>query len=192
MHYSTFLAAGASLLSLAAAAPTGTEPLAPRWPCVTEYPTYIGIVDSLNPNAAAVNNLDNQGSGSLGPIAKSSSSVQSELLQFTNIPGGSYGCQLEVSFPASYSITSIGNAQVSVYTVSPAFAVPGATYSNTAGESKTLFGTATFNAGGKAVINSQTCSPTLQYRVEISQDSAGGSVSFVQSHSAGFRLTHNC
>jgi hypothetical protein len=187
----------AGLAAVTSAMPTGTTPLEPRWPCVTEYPTYMGLISSSSPNEGANNQLDSTGAGQFS-VSLDLGTSQSDCLIAFNIPANSNQCALQVQFPASYPLTASGNYEVNVYTVNSAFPVPGATWAGTQGDEGALFGSVTFSpqsyGATTAYVNSGTCpqAGTVQFRVEIVNWSAGGSVNFLQSDSAGFIMTHIC
>ncbi|OCL05013.1 hypothetical protein AOQ84DRAFT_271826, partial [Glonium stellatum] len=99
------------------------------------------------------------------------------------VPTGSYGCTLEVDFPANYPITSSGNSQVYVYAVDGPSA-------------GSQVGTVTFAsspvAATKYVINSFTCATTMTYRMSIGSTTDAGSVAFADTKDAGITMTYNC
>jgi hypothetical protein len=103
-------------------------------------------------------------------------------LTFTNVPAGSYGCQLEVNFPAGYPITSSGASAVNIFSIT--------------GNSKTLFGTVTLQSSPteakKVVINSATCSTSMAYSIEIASKTEAGRVAFADTQAAGFTMAYNC
>ncbi|KAF2257488.1 hypothetical protein CC78DRAFT_622578 [Lojkania enalia] len=76
--------------------------------------------------------------------------VHTNFVTFNNIPEGSYGCQLEMNFPAGRPIPNEGTGAINVYTVGPD------------GQDTGLFGTVICAsspvAPTKFVINSATCS----------------------------------
>ena len=103
-------------------------------------------------------------------------------LTFSNVPAGSYGCQLEVNFPANYPITSSGNSQLNVWTAGSG--------------TRKLFGTVTLAsspvAPTKFVINSATCERVMGYSLEIASPTQAGSVAFADTKDAGFTMVYNC
>lgn len=160
----TLAAALLSTSLLASAAPTTSAPL-DRRACSVAYPRSIGfpINFDIHQDAGGANSVSN-------------------ALTFNNVPAGSYGCQLEVNFPAGYPITSSGASAVNIYSVS--------------GDSETLFGTVTLQsspvAPTKFVINSATCSSLMTYKIEIASDTEAGRVAFADRIDAGFTMTYNC
>lgn len=165
MQYFTTAVALLSTSLFVSAAPTASAPL-DRRACSVAYPRAIGFPINFDIHQDA------------GGANKNSNAIT-----FTNIPAGSYGCQLEANFPAGYPITSSGNAQVNIYTTSGA---------NTG----SLFGTVTFAsspvAPTKFVINSATCDSTLSYRMEIASKDQAGRVAFADTKDAGLTVTYNC
>jgi hypothetical protein len=165
MQYFTTAVALLSTSLLASAAPTASAPLERR-ACSVAYPQSIGfpINYDIHQDAGGANKVPN-------------------AISFTNIPAGSYGCQLEANFPAGYPITSSGNAKVNIYTVSGA-------------NSGSLFGTVTFAsspvAPTKFVINSAKCEPLMSYRMEIASPDQAGRVAFADTKDAGLTITYNC
>lgn len=123
------------------------------------------------------------------------------LLRFTGIPAGSFGCQLALSFTFEFQINSTGNSQVNIYRL-PNDIKPTDTYATYfpkggrgTPEGASLFGTTTIN-GQKAIINSQVCTPNLNYLIEIASDTQAGSVAFVDAGNnlsgiGGFFVSYN-
>lgn len=161
MQYLTFTVA---FIGLVAGAPT-SAPL-DRRACSVAYPQSIGfpINYHIQQDANRVNAIE-------------------PIVTFSNIPAGSYGCQLEVNFPARYPIQSSGSTAVNVFSES--------------GASKgSLFGTVTFAsspvAPTKFVINSAKCDTLMSYRLAIASDTLPGSVAFADTKDAGLTMTYNC
>ncbi|KAF2830069.1 hypothetical protein CC86DRAFT_379543 [Ophiobolus disseminans] len=161
MQYITVASALLSSALLTSAATTTLE----RRACSVAYPQSIGfpINFDIHQDAGGANSVSN-------------------ALTFSNIPAGSYGCQLEVNFPAGYPITSSGASAINVV--------------STAGGGDSLFGTLTLQsspiAPTKFVINSAQCSALLSYRLEIASDTEAGRVAFADTKDAGFTVTYNC
>jgi hypothetical protein len=159
MQYFTIASALLSTSLLANAAPLE------RRACQVAYPRSIGfpINFDIHQDAGGLNSVPN-------------------ALTFTNVPAGSYGCQLEVNFPAGYPITSSGASAVNIYA--------------TSGGSETLFGTVKLQsnptAATKVVVNSATCSTTMTYRIEIASKTEAGRVAFADTQAAGFTMAYNC
>ncbi|KAH7361242.1 hypothetical protein BKA66DRAFT_444809 [Pyrenochaeta sp. MPI-SDFR-AT-0127] len=164
MQYITLASALMSTALLASAAPTSSAPLERR-ACSVAYPQAIGF---------PINFDIHQDAGGANPV--------SNALTFNNIPAGSYGCQLEVNFPAGYPITSSGSSAVNIYSYN--------------GNSQTLFGTVTLQsspvAPTKFVINSATCSTSMTYKIAIASETEAGRVAFADTKDAGFTMTYNC
>jgi hypothetical protein len=193
MQYSSILLAASSILALVSAYPSGTPvELAPR--CgTTEYGVTIQPIDSAQPDTPFPPTSSFSLIQSGGSATTTGGRNLDALVSINNIPAGAYGCQLEVSFPAGYTVTSSGNAQVNVFTLEAPFN-SGTTW-NSAPAAVSLWGTGTFVSGGTTIINSETCAPNLYFLFEIASDTADGSVSFTQRgppSPAGIRLTHNC
>lgn len=181
---------------LSSAIPTGTSDLTPR-ACTTQYPTIIDHIYEISPNYA--NQQNNYFEIAYDTVSGSDSRLwrRDVVVQFENIPAGSYGCQLEAYFPAGGNVNQYGNSQVNVFTVDKP-ATPADTW-NTAPRQKSLFGTITFEAkpfeSTKRVINSGVCNSTLTYRFTIASSTAVGEVYFQEGpdfNGQGLRLTHNC
>ncbi|KAJ4369117.1 hypothetical protein N0V83_006201 [Neocucurbitaria cava] len=161
----TTIAALLSTSLLASAAPTTSSTPLSRRACSIAYPQSIGfpINYDIHQDAGGANSVSN-------------------ALTFSNVPAGSYGCQLEVNFPTGYPITSSGASAVNIYALS--------------GETETLFGTVTLQsspvAPTKFVINSATCSNVMTYKIEIASETEAGRVAFADTKDAGFTMTYNC
>lgn len=149
---------------LASAAPTSSNPLSRR-ACQVAYPQSIGfpINYDIHQDAGGLNSVPN-------------------ALTFTNVPAGSYGCQLEINFPPNYPITSSGSSALNIYA--------------TSGGSDTLFGTVTLQSSPVAptrfVVNSAVCSSSMSYRIEIASKTEAGRVAFADTKDAGFTMSYDC
>ncbi|KAG9228308.1 hypothetical protein BJ875DRAFT_250445 [Amylocarpus encephaloides] len=177
-------------ISTIAATPTPT--VQKRWPCQVAIPEYARVEEARPVESYLPGFL----------IAQDShhTNRKDAFVQF-DIPAGSYGCQLEASFPASYPITSSGNTQVYVYSTDKAL---------TYGKPNQLdaswaycpapvshVGTISFKSETwgvtRSVINSFQCKEKMTYRFKMSTDSeAAGSVQFEQNSGAGLRMVYNC
>lgn len=161
MYFLTFAAA---FIGIAAAAPT-SAPLERR-ACSVAYPESIGF---------PINYEIKQDAGKTNVVAPS--------VNFNNVPAGSYGCQLEVNFPAGYPIQSSGSSAVNVWSIPSE-------------GNRFLFGTVNFAsspvAPTKYVINSATCAPLMSYQLEIASDSLPGRVAFADTIDAGITISYNC
>ncbi|KAF2257356.1 hypothetical protein BU26DRAFT_558748 [Trematosphaeria pertusa] len=166
MQYFTTAVALLSTSLLTTAAPTASSAPLERRACSVAYPQSIGfpINYDIHQDAGGANKVPN-------------------AITFSNIPAGSYGCQMEVNFPAGYPITSSGNSQVNIYATSGT--APGS-----------LFGTVNFAsspvAPTKFVVNSATCDTTMSYRMEIASADQAGRVAFADTKDAGITMTYNC
>lgn len=161
MQYAAVITA---FIGIVTAAPT-SAPLERR-ACSVAYPRSIGF---------PINYEIKQDAGKTNVIEP--------IVYFDNIPAGSYGCQLEVNFPAGYPIQSSGSTAINVWSES--------------GDSKgSLFGTVTFNsspvAPTKYVVNSARCDAPLSYRLSIASDTLPGRVAFADTLDAGLTVTYNC
>lgn len=162
-----YIAVASALMSsalLTNAAPT-TPSLLTRRACQVAYPQSIGFPINYNIH---------QDVGGANAV--------SNALTFSNVPAGSYGCQLEVNFPAGYPITSSGASAINIY--------------STSGGSQTLFGTVMLQSSPvsptRFVVNSAQCSPSMSYKLSIASQSEAGSVAFADTLDAGFTMTYNC
>ncbi|KAH0538690.1 hypothetical protein GP486_008760, partial [Trichoglossum hirsutum] len=181
MHYQSLASVifAGLLSSIVAAAPHGSPTIQAR-ACATGYPSWISYIDSSTPTLSFPNS-------NLVSISLSSAAERDALVQFTGIPSGSYGCQFEAFFPAGFTVTNTGNAQVYVYSVDRQITATD-TWNN-APNKVSQVGTANFlpstSAPTKVVINSFVCAPSMSFRLRISQDSGSGSSSFTQANANG-------
>ncbi len=206
MHSSILLIA-ASLAALSSAVPTPAQ-LAPR--CGTTIaPTIMQIFSSTQPDTSFPNSVTPTSDGT---FTVSQDENGGEILQgvaFTNLPPGSFGCQLQFTFDAGFPISQSAQPQMNVstlgvghsdrivnlngFTLNDLFNTPGALDTG-------LFGTiGPLQAGQTAVVNSEAC-PTdlngggnLAFLFSISSWVEGAqSVSFTQTPTSGIFLVHNC
>ena len=199
MHCSPVLAVAVGLLGLAAAAPTKVE-LAPR--CgTTYYPTILQQLvesdpDTVFPNTNAFHVQRKVVDGVLSDRVY-------QFVAFEGIAAGSYGCQLAITFPESYTITTEPagyNVQMNVTTalngLSSEVTYPNPfTWNNWPSLGEGLFGTVSAIPGSTAVINSETCQENIAFLFEVSKwVDITSSVDFEQSNNplAGVYLTANC
>ena len=181
-----------ALLGLGQAVPAASPAeLVPR-ACVTEYPTLITHIFEASPDQKSPNN--NYIEVAHDYATRSPALYRRDVVvQFSNIPSGSFGCQLEAFFPAGTPISSYGDPRVNVFAVDKP-ATPDDTW-NTSPKPTFLFGTVAFeskpNEDVRRVINSATCQSTLTYRLSTATDQLG-EVYFTQGSSQGLRLVHNC
>lgn len=196
MHVFPFLALAALVSLVGAATLPDQVPLQPK-SCSIKLPTsYQQILQSQPKKSFPQNNLFNVSQDDSG-----GSNVDT-LLRFANIPPGSYGCQLAMSFTFEYPIDSSGSTQLNVY------ALPGdisasdtyATYFPDGGrgtpKESFLFGTTTIT-GQRAVINSAFCRPSLGFLFQIASSTKAGRVVFQDAGNnlsgiGGFYLSYNC
>ncbi|EOO02055.1 hypothetical protein UCRPA7_2389 [Phaeoacremonium minimum UCRPA7] len=192
----------AGLLGVTSAAPTKVD-LAPR--CgTTYYPTILQQLVESDPDTVYPNNDNFHVQRKVVNGALSDRVYQ--FVGFEGIPAGSYGCQLAITFPQSYPVTTEPadyNVQMNVTTalngLSSEVTYPNAfTWNNWPALGTGLFGTVTAAAGSTAVINSEACPPgggNLAFLFEVSRwVEITSSVDFTQSNSplAGVYLTANC
>jgi hypothetical protein len=196
MHSLSITAAIMVNVLIASAVPTGTVDLVPR-ACVTEYPSLHNYIQDVHSNQSDTENFFGVDYGFVVEGVKSRSD---ELVRFDNISSGSYGCQLEVEFPAGQEIFLQGKTKVNVYTVDR-----DATETDTWQHSPqpvSLFGTLDFdvdpNQPFKRVINSAVCKPSLTYRFSLESTTELGEVLYYPRQEGpgqpgvGLRITHNC
>jgi len=214
MHHSTIALALSSLWALSSAVPTPVE-LSPR--CgTTLVPTILQQLTESNPSWVAPNTVSTDGDFSVSQDVDASGNITNRVYQvaaFQNIPAGAYGCQLAVTFPANYPITSTGVPTLDVTTLDTTS--PGSiTYPNTLSWSSLyppaspplgqgLFGTVNVAPGTTQVINSEACpvgGGNAAFVFSIADwETEPASVEFAQSVNAlngaglaGVYLTYNC
>lgn len=151
MKISTFLGAAAFTI-MATAMPTPTDS-APR-SCGISLPSSYQQISEDAPTQAFQQNRYFQASQASDGVSNIDS-----LVLFTDIPPGSYGCQLGAEFTFEYPIQSSGSTQLNVYAL-PNNIQPTDTYLTYFPSGKRaiptgafLFGTTTLN-GTKVMINS--------------------------------------
>lgn len=186
---------------LSAAAPAtqqviGLEDVNPA-ACTIKLPSFYQLISSATPQTSFQQSRlfqVNQAAGGTNNV--------DTLVSFTGIPTGSFGCQLAMSFTFEYPINSTGSTLLNVYALPKPIKSTDTyeTYFPQGGrgtpKGSYLFAT-TRITGQKAVLNSQTCAPTLGYLFEIASDTDAGTVSFVDAGNnlsgiGGFYLTYNC
>lgn len=129
------------------------------------------------------------------------------LVSFTGIPSDSYGCQLAMSFTYNYPIIAPGFPLINVYAIpSSAHNISSsdtyATYFPSGGRGlpqipgSYLFGSVRIN-GSQGVVNSQVCSPDLNYLFEVASDTDAGTTTFTDAGNnlsgiGGFYVTYDC
>ena len=182
---------------LAGTSNTAPTPLSPRQ-CIIEYPSYQGFIQKQSPTVGANGPyfLAWKDSGTNGAIIDG-------LIQFSNIPSGSWGCQLELFFPERYpQLLGMNGGANKLYVYKTTGPIPSNATWNTAPPAQYLFGNTAvlptnqvITSDTKIVINSAACQPTMSYRITIAPESNAGGVEFWQDNTyphAGFRMTHNC
>jgi hypothetical protein len=189
--------AAIGLAALTAAKPTPTKfELAPR--CgITVLPTFYQQIEADNAGQSyAPSNefLASQSSNAASNIAT--------LVQFENIPAGSYGCDLSVSFTYQYPINSSGSTLLNVYPL------PGpvsssdnySTYFPNGGKQNPkgapLWGSVTLD-GNRHDIGGSGCTANPAFLFEIASDTQAGSVAFADAGNnlsgiGGFYITYDC
>ena len=213
MRHSRVLFAVPFLLGLSAAVPTPTE-LAPR--CgTTLFPSFLQQLSEADPWNVEPDTLCVDGDFRVSQDVDMMGNIVDRVYQivaFENIPAGSYGCQLAVTFPDGYPIYSTGTPTLNVSTFfngwSSAIAYPNdwswssffPPTSPPFGDG--LFGTVTLSPGQNAVINSEGCPEgggNLAFVFSIaSWETQPASVEFDEINSwddtglAGAYLTYNC
>jgi hypothetical protein len=171
MRFTTTSFALLSLLGLSASHPTPVE-VAPR--CgETLFPFLTQQLTEASPNTVNTNTLSYDGdfhvAQTMDPATGAISNRIYQIVAFNNIPPGSYGCQLNVQFPASYPITTSGSPTLNVQTLyagSPSsITYPNNWSWNTFWPQTSppfgsgSYGTINFAEGQTAVINSEACPP---------------------------------
>jgi hypothetical protein len=186
-----------------------------RRACSVAQPSFVGTIDSLDPNYNAA-----PGPGGSGTTLafKDPNIVRSNvtgkgltmdtLLEFSNIPAGAYGCQLELFFARDYWTLydyPPGPRSIDIWnTDGPVPKSPtSGNYSltwNTAPKKTSLFGTIgnielpPFSQDIKKVVNSAACKSKLTWRIAVPPQVVQGGLQFFQNQSpvGGWRLTYNC
>ena len=196
MHFLPITTALLATALLSSAIPTGNSDLVPR-SCTTQYPSLIDHIYEVDPDLANQQSYIFEAAYDTVNGHGSRLYRRDVVVQFDNIPAGSYGCQLEAYFPAGASVDQYGASQINVFTVDK-HATAGDSW-NTAPKPVSLFGTVRFEASGseavKRVINSAVCNDTLTYRFTIASETQFGEVYFKEvadGNGQGLRLTHNC
>ncbi|KAJ9641453.1 hypothetical protein H2199_005423 [Coniosporium tulheliwenetii] len=192
MHYLTIASflLSTALLTSAAPTPTSDADLVPR-ACSTLYPD-IARVEQARP-------VESYLPGFIVAQDAGATNIKDAFAEFT-VPPSSYGCQLEVYFPAGYPINTWGANQVYVYSLDgPLSRSPrgiDVSWAYGAPNIVSQVGTVTFgskpNEPTRVVINSFQCRPKMAFRFSIASENQAGYVEFVQSQAAGLRMTYNC
>lgn len=168
MRYSTTAFALLSFLGLSSAVPTPAN-VAPR--CgTTLVPTFLQQLDEANPTYVGPNTMSTGGEFFVSQNTDANGNIIERIYQvaaFENIPAGSYGCQLAVTFPDTYTINIFGTPTLNVTTLfnddSTSITYPNNWSWDTFFPPTSppfgqgLFGTVTIAPGTTQVINSEAC-----------------------------------
>jgi hypothetical protein len=191
MHCFKSLALVSALAAgLAAAAPAELD----RRACVTEYPAFISHIYESSPNQPG--NIGDYYESAFVPASQGGPYRRDVIVQFENIPAGSYGCQLEAYFPAGGRVYQSGNSLTNVSLVDRPASRSDSW--NTAPRPVSLFGTLTFTPSATEpvvqVINTSVCNSTLTYRFSIAAfNQEAGNVYFqIANGVQGLRIRRNC
>ncbi|KAF2141200.1 uncharacterized protein K452DRAFT_359004 [Aplosporella prunicola CBS 121167] len=181
MHTTTTLLSTLVLASSTLAAAVPAAALTPR-ACAIETPTLLTRLDRSNPDLAI---------GSVS-YAWANPTISTEV-QFSNIPAGAFGCQLEIFFPPRYVVDNSGDSRAYFYSLDREVS-PSDTFNN-APAKVSLIGTADVRSDyareTRIVVNSVQCKPSLGFRMDVAEGKVG-SLGFNNLDGFGFRLTHNC
>lgn len=159
--------------------------------CTTIYPTSSNYILNANYPTSVYP------SGNTVKLAKEAGQSLSTLLQFNNIPSGSYGCQVNVAFPSGVTFGT-GSTAVNVYTNPVPLPAGGPTYSNPKPNSG-IFGTTTLQSPQKSTVNTHcpestdngVLALTVAYPDWVS-DQTTNSLEFTNAPGNGFYMTYNC
>ena len=187
----------ATLAASATAFPSKKQAALTPLSCTIQLPTsYQQIVQTSPTTSFPQNNIFNVTQAADG------SANTDTLLRFAEIPSGSYGCEVAMSFTFEYPIYSSGETQLNVYALPNDISSSDTyqTYFPDGGrgtpKGSYLWATTTIT-GQKAVLNSKTCQPALGFLFQIASSTGAGAVTFTDagdnlSGIGGFYLTHNC
>ncbi|KAF2686622.1 hypothetical protein K458DRAFT_485838 [Lentithecium fluviatile CBS 122367] len=183
------------------------SPVAPR-SCSIESPTFIGWIDSAQPDFNSNPLADN----TLTLALKEPNRLVDTLIEFT-VPAGAWGCQLELYFQKGYGglYGYGGPIKADVWNVDKNVPLGPYNYSvnwNLAPKPTNLFGTTGtlvepprqgYQEDVKRVINSAACKGKMTYRARVPEEvQPRGGVQFYQRSSSpysvfgGWRMVHNC
>ena len=197
------------LVSLCLALLTQASPVERR-ACSVVAPSFVGTIDSLapdfvsNPLGTNTQTLAFKDPNVVRPGTARGLTIDT-LIEFSNIPQGSWGCQLELFFQKDYWTLynyPPGPTNINIWNADKP--VPfGNNYSltwNNAPKATSLFGNIgqialpPFQEDVKKVVNSGSCQSKLTFRVAVPAEIAQGGLQFYQNQSpaGGWRLTHNC
>jgi hypothetical protein len=143
-----------------------------------------------------------------------STPIQVDMFVTFRPPPGSWGCQLEMYFPAGYSRLWVSNvapphahpgpSRVNVFALPNPSQLPAVpTWNNVKSVDKYLFGTTanldwvTANEtplpeSHRIIINSATCREVMTFRFSVPDEVRDGGMEFSNTGGAGVRLVHNC
>jgi hypothetical protein len=155
------------LLGLASAVPTPVD-LAPR--CgTTLVPTILQQLSEADPTLVGEDTVSTSGDFQVSQSIDAYGNLMDRIYQiaaFQDIPAGSYACQLAVTFPEDYPITTTGAPTLNITTLfnddSTDITYPNSVswstlYPPTSPLGEGLFGTVTLAPGTTQVINSEAC-----------------------------------
>ncbi|KAG0650608.1 hypothetical protein D0Z07_2340 [Hyphodiscus hymeniophilus] len=168
MLFSTLALTLLGLLGLTSAIPTPIE-LAPR--CgTTLVPAFLQQVSEANPSLVEPDTMSTGGDFHVSQSTDAYGNIIDRVYQiagFEDIPSGSYGCQLGITFPPDYPITSTGVPTLNITTLfngeSSSICYPNeiswdSLYPPTSPPlGQGLFGTVTMTPGTTQVVNSESC-----------------------------------
>jgi hypothetical protein len=123
------------------------------------------------------------------------------IASFTNVPAGSWGCQLEYNFVpnAAANVFGTGNPQVINVFALPSALPASPTWDNIQPITGSLVGTWQFPTGAdlqkpkKIFINTFNCASTMNFRFAVANgDAVKGGINDVDTVSSGLTIAHNC
>jgi hypothetical protein len=133
------------------------------------------------------------------------------LLEFSHIPAGAWGCQLELYFARGYYNAFAQNIEPTRLNVFMVDEPISAMHAENGGVSWTNAPKATWAFGSvpvveelatgrvvsearRIVVDSVSCHPRMTFRVSVPEEYATGGVGFVNEETpfGGWRMTHNC
>jgi hypothetical protein len=196
-------------ISLILAAPTPAD-LAPRCGS-TVYPSILQTITESSPSDVSVNTVGGSGLFHVAQQAGPTNRI-SQIVGFTNIPAGSYGCTLGLTIPTVSSLTTTGSPTLNVTTLFVDHPDQISTSNNWswntivgqgAGVTQGLFGTVNVNPGTAATVNSEACPANggnAAFLLSVASWVSGNvDVQFNEYYNAmngqgltGFYMTYNC
>jgi hypothetical protein len=187
-YYLSSVVVGFSLLGVSIGSPTPTDHF-PR-ACTTALPAYVGWIDSEYPNQSFSNNQEFR----LNSGATKEGTSQRKALILFDIPAGSTGCELSLSFPANF-VAAGGESQADVYGIQ-GDAGPQFTWNNppvlTTKWATTTWPT-TSGPAFSTILQSNTCSTKVSFFFQLSSwQQSPGWVDFFNKKGTGFSMIYNC